>query len=632
MTTADPSQEAGAAAARWADAYCAARVFAAAPAAVGGVLLRSPAGAVRDRWYQILVGLLDGVAPLRLPAHIDDAGLFGGTDLAATLQQGRPIQRAGLLEAARGRVLVVPMGERIDIALAARLALALDADSSPGALSLLVFDEGESDGEAVPAVLADRLGLHVDLRAIPWHVAGTMFDPDTSAGPPAPQMREVEIDEPTLNCLCALAQSLGVLSLRAVIHVAQVARILAALREAPVVEAEDASTAVRLVLCARATQAPTEAAPPDAPDAPDAPAETPGSEASAEEEEARAPEATDETDPRSEPQAGAADSKDESPRDDANGSGEGPEPETLYDKVLESIRATLPAGLLQSLPLRGGSRGSGAGASYRSAGAGRRIGVVQGRARRGERLNLVATLRRAAPWQALRARERSAGERAAEHPGQRPLIDVRRDDFCVDRTEARASATTIFVADASGSQARTRLAEAKGAVELLLHECYVRRDRVALIAFRGRTAELLLPPTRSLVRAKRCLAALPGGGGTPLAAGIEAAALLAETLLRRGETPTIVLLTDGQGNIARDGTPGRARARADAEAAAARIRRIQVHTILIDTSAHPSTAAASLAMHLGGSCLALPHARARQLAEAVTRLPHAFVATRGGHR
>jgi magnesium chelatase subunit D len=102
-----------------------------------------------------------------------------------------------------------------------------------------------------------------------------------------------------------------------------------------------------------------------------------------------------------------------------------------------------------------------------------------------------------------------------------------------------------------------RLAEAKGAVELLLADCYVRRDRVAVIAFRGRGAEVLLEPTHSLVRAKRSLAALPGGGGTPLSAGIAAGFAMAEASRKRGQTPVIVALTDGRANVARDGMGAR---------------------------------------------------------------------------
>ncbi|MDP1315059.1 VWA domain-containing protein, partial [Klebsiella pneumoniae] len=91
--------------------------------------------------------------------------------------------------------------------------------------------------------------------------------------------------------------------------------------------------------------------------------------------------------------------------------------------------------------------------------------------------------------------------------------------------------------------------------------CYVRRDRVALIAFRGTDAELLLPPTRSLARARRSLAGLPGGGGTPLAAGLEAAWLLGRSVQARdGGRAVLIFLTDARANIARDGTPGRARA------------------------------------------------------------------------
>jgi magnesium chelatase subunit D len=161
-----------------------------------------------------------------------------------------------------------------------------------------------------------------------------------------------------------------------------------------------------------------------------------------------------------------------------------------------------------------------------------------------------------------------------------------------------------------------RLAEAKGAVELLLADCYVRRDHVALIAFRGRGAELLLPPTRSLVRAKRSLAQLPGGGGTPLAAGLDAAATLAAAVARRDETPTIVLLTDGRANVARDGRGGREAAEADAISAARSLAARGLSAVLIDTAPRPQPRAQALAREMQGRYLALPHADARVLAAA----------------
>jgi magnesium chelatase subunit D len=149
----------------------------------------------------------------------------------------------------------------------------------------------------------------------------------------------------------------------------------------------------------------------------------------------------------------------------------------------------------------------------------------------------------------------------------------------------------------------------------------VRRDRVALIAFRGRagtaTAELLLPPTRSLVRAKRCLAALPGGGGTPLAAGIDAAMRLAETVLRRGETPVVVFLTDGRANIARDGTGGRARAEEEALVAARHAGAARLMVLVVDTSPQPHPMARTLADAMGARYLPLPYAGAAVMSAAV---------------
>ncbi|HYI70493.1 MAG TPA: VWA domain-containing protein, partial [Skermanella sp.] len=239
---------------------------------------------------------------------------------------------------------------------------------------------------------------------------------------------------------------------------------------------------------------------------------------------------------------------------------------------------------------------------------GRPAGVRRANPGPGLRLNLIETLRAAAPWQKIRRRGDDAD------PSR---IRIMRDDFRITRLKQRVRTTTIFVVDASGSAASERLAEAKGAVELLLADCYVRRDEVALLAFRGKDAELLLPPTRSLVRAKRSLAGLPGGGGTPLAAGIDAAAALADAIRRRGGTPALVILTDGRANIARGGTAGRAAAEADALDAARSVRGASFKALVIDTSARPEPAARRLADAMAAPYLPLPRADAGAISRSI---------------
>jgi magnesium chelatase subunit D len=92
---------------------------------------------------------------------------------------------------------------------------------------------------------------------------------------------------------------------------------------------------------------------------------------------------------------------------------------------------------------------------------------------------------------------------------------------------------------------------------------------------------------------------------------------MADAIQRRGETPTVVLLTDGRANIARDGTPGRARAEEEALAAARRARVAQVTTLLVDTSPRPQPVAARLATEMGALYIALPYADAATLSRAV---------------
>jgi len=313
----------------------------------------------------------------------------------------------------------------------------------------------------------------------------------------------------------------------------------------------------------------------------------------------------------------------------------------LGERILEAAQAAIPAGLLASLKIsqlaRAKTPSAGtAGAAQKSALRGRPIGARKGEPRAGQRINVLETLRAAAPWQKLRQAAISSSPDAGAEPrneGRKDLasaqgdggaapqrrIQVRKEDFHVARFRQLGQTTTVFVVDASGSAALNRLAEAKGAVELLLADCYVRRDSVAVLAFRGKGSELLLSPTRSLARAKRSLAGLPGGGGTPLASGIDAARLLAEQIRRKGETPIVVFLTDGRGNIARDGSPGRAKAAQDARAAATELRTARVTALLVDTSPLAHAVAQQLAADMGAQYLALPYASGHAMSQAVSQ-------------
>jgi len=265
-----------------------------------------------------------------------------------------------------------------------------------------------------------------------------------------------------------------------------------------------------------------------------------------------------------------------------------------------------------------------------------RQGVPGSRAR----LNLLATLRAAAPWQRLRQPEdfKLAGQAREGTPGpscegaalevaapQGAALCILREDLRVNRYAQRQPCTTVFVVDASGSSALHRLAEAKGAVELLLAECYVRRDEVAVIAFRLDQAEVLLPPTRSLLRAKRRLAALPGGGGTPLASALERSAALLASLFRKGQGVQMIVLSDGKANVDREGRPGRERAMAQAHEHARGLAALawgRAQLAWVDTAPRPSKEAQALASSMRAVYTALPyadaagiHALARRMAQ-----------------
>ena len=571
----------------WADAEWAAALIALTGETIGGVHLRSPPGPVRDYWLE-RVKQLSKQDPIRkIPANIPEGRLLGGIDLGATLQYGRPIAETGMLGECHGHIVIAAMAERLARSTVHHLCTALDHGAlsvardgieaqTPARIALIANDEGTED-ESAHAALIDRLGIALDMTTLGIHDVDDEIFRCRDVERAIDALARVTISEEHLTALATLTTSLGIDSPRPTLAAVKVARASAALRQSEVVEEEDVARALRLCLIPRAQQLPEMAEPPPEPD--------PEPE----------PEQTDDAEPP--PMA------------------EQPPPDE--DRLLEAALAQLPAGLLEQLQtrsarLRQSSTGS-AGDQHRHQNRGRPTGVFRGDHRRGGRVNILATLRAAAPWQPLRRREQT--ERDNETPPRH--LQIRRDDIHLTRFQQRRETLTLFVVDASGSAALQRLAEAKGAVELLLADCYVRRDQVALIAFRDEQAELLLPPTRSLVRAKKTLAALPGGGATPMAAALDLTRDMAERAGKQGTTMQYIILTDGAANVARDGTRNREAGTADALAAARMLALSPSNGLVIDTAQRPQPRARELADTLRGTYLALPQADAQTLNRAI---------------
>ena len=574
------------------DAMIAAALLAVDPGGLRGAVVRAPADVARDTWLMALRACLAPSAPwIRSPAQPDEAALIGGLDLAATLAEGRPRHVHGLLARAQGGVLLMPMAERLPASAAALLAQVMETGLLPEAganpqaepdnassfdACVIALDEGEED-ETTPAVMRETLGLHLDLhglRSLPS--LGEIIDAAQVVAA-RELLATVETHPELPQALVQIAGCLGIDSIRPVLFALRAARANAALAGRRITDDSDLALAARLVLAPRATRTPITQASSTPPPPPE---------------------------PAPEPAEGEASS---SP---ARETAELPE-----DLVLAAVASALGPDVLAQLAASVARRarahaGGRGGASHRSGQRGRPLPARRAIPRRGERLDLVATLKSAAPWQRFRALKASNS-----HHARRYLIH--KDDLHIRRYRQHSRTTTLFVVDASGSAALHRLAEAKGAVELLLAECYVRRDEVALIAFRGRGSETLLPPTRSLVRARRCLAALPGGGATPLAAAIESAGRLALDIRRRGTTPVVVFFTDGRANLALDGTQGREAGDADAERLARHFAEFGIRSLLIDTSPRPAARAAELAARLGADYLPLPYADAHRVAATV---------------
>lgn len=582
---------------------------------LGGVVLAAGAGTGKSslvRSFAALVAELPACAHLvEVPLGVTEDRLLGGLDLEATLASGSRRYRAGLLARADGGILAVDNINLLDDSSLNHLLATLDTGI------VRVEREGLSQREAARFVLLatydpaegtprrhllDRVGLLVaplsrtpaatraeavrrnrQLDHAAWAEEATALRMLIEHA--RDLLPQVQISDAQVQQLAEAALALGIEGQRADLFATRAALAAAALEGRTSVDNDDLELAVRLVLLPRATRLPV---PDEA--APDEPAAEP---------------------PPPPPDADDEQSGDQQPDE--------PDPETLTleDLVLAALDAEITPDVLET-PFsirrkgRSGSRGS------TSGNRGRHIRSVPGQPGRG-RLDVIATLRAAAPWQPMR-------QTAAPQTAAPRRVQLRSDDLHIKQFRSKAGTLFCFLVDASGSMALHRMRQAKGALNALLQQAYVHRDQVALVAFRGEQAELLLPPSQSVELAKRALDVLPTGGGTPLASALLTAWQIAQQARSRGiHQTTLIIITDGRPNIPLHAAPDLsreerlARAREEVQRLCGQLRAASIGAVVIDTqrSFLSRGEARQLAEWLGGRYVYLPQGNAREIVREV---------------
>ncbi|MBW3547547.1 MAG: ATP-binding protein [Actinobacteria bacterium] len=562
-------------------------VLAAVDRRIGGVLLRGQKGSAKTTLARGLAVLLPGEAPFaELPLGASEDRLVGTLDLGAALAgEGRRFE-PGLLAAAHGGVLYV---DEVNLLADHLVDVLLDVATSGvnrveregishqhPARFVLIGSMNPEEGELRPQLL-DRFGLAVDVAAStdPGERAEAVrrrlaFDADPTGfaerwageeGALAARLagaRPAEVPDDLLASISALCADLGAEGLRADLVVARAAAALAGGEGRQRADAGDVRRVAPMALAHRRRRSPFE---------------DPG--VSGEEMRSALDQALDK------PASGGENGTETAPvppPEGSGGEGGGGEGEGGREQQVEA-GAARPVLHLAAPPTAGDAGGR------RS-----KVASTQGRLVRDQRpTGPVTSL-------AVNATVAAAAIRRADDPGSPPVVAA---DIREAVRESTAGNLVVLAVDCSGSMGATRRMEAAtGAALGLLVDAYQRRDRVALVTFRGEGAEVVLRPTGSVEVARARLASVATGGRTPLAAGVETALGIATAGARpSGQQPLLVVLTDGRATA---GPPGTDPVEA-ALAAGASVRRQKVPAVVVDAEDGPTRLglAATLARAMG---------------------------------
>jgi magnesium chelatase subunit D len=576
-------------------------------ARLGGIAIGASVGSGKSSLARASVGLFGTRSPfVELPLGSDEEALLGGIDIEATLRTGARTARSGVLARADGGVLYADALNLLPDSVVNILLGALDTGSvqlEREGMSQQIACRFRLIGTYDPAEglprrhLLDRIGLLVMLPGQSsaterrdvlmhhhhpaydhWHELATLdaalIDQARALLP------EVVITSEQQYALVDLALRAGVEGHRVDVFACAVACAAAALDLRTSVSSADLDVAARFVVLPRATRDVLPPEPASTAQQPPPPPPPPAADASP-------------------------------PDDDEHEAEQQPAPQELTpptEEVMAALLTELPMSL-NDLPFRTIRRGRAGSRGATNGTRGRHIRSTAGDPRRA-RIDVPSTLRAAAPWQPLRHKNALTARR----------ILLRVDDVRVKEFRSKAGVLFCFVVDASGSMALNRMRQAKGAVQTLLQQAYVHRDRVALLAFRGVQCDVLLPASQSVELARRALDILPTGGTTPLAAALLGTIEVAKQARGKGIQQCVALfLTDGRGNV---GLQAGVAIEAEISTLAAAVAAAGIKSVVIDTQRNYLSRGEGrvLAEKLAGEYIYLPNASGADIAQTAVAL------------
>ena len=498
-----------------------------------------------------------GKTLVNCPLNVTDEQLFGGLDIEKTLKTGRPEMQPGLLSRVHGNILYIDDVNLMDRAmLSGLLDCVLNGtvrvergpiSASYPCETTLIATMNPEDSDLSEHML-DRFDLcayippmeEKERRLVLTRNEEYLSDPDSFVSKFSGEQEElkknvdragkilplVTISDELSSVISELCVKVGADGLRGDIAMLNCAATLAALHGRDEVFKKDIEEAAVLCLPHRRSY--------DQPP-PEQPPEEPPPQEDQEPQEDSPPEEPPEQQESDDPPEEKED------QDDQQDLPEPPELPDLEEMMFEIGREFRVIDYLdknERLPARTKTRKGRRAMAQSADGTGRyaRYRTPDGKT---HDIAFDATIRAAAPYQKVRRSEDVS-------------IVIEPQDIREKVRERRSGCTLLFLVDASGSLGvRKRMSTVKGAILSMLRDSYVKRDRIGLMAFRRDSADMILPPTKSVEYSYKRLEELPTGGKTPLSEALVRVDeyMTAYARCHIGERCFIILVTDGRANV-----------------------------------------------------------------------------------